>query len=40
MITANMKSDKDIEVKSKLFSLVSGLIQNSADTINSTNRLV
>ncbi|KAF6025020.1 HEATR2 [Bugula neritina] len=35
MITANMKSDKDIEVKSKLFSLVSGLIQNSADTINS-----
>ena len=38
MLTANMNPDKDAEVRLKLFTLVSRLVQNSAETLNSTNR--
>ena len=38
MLTANMNPEKDAEVRLKLFTLVSRLVQNSAETLNSTNR--
>lgn len=38
MLTSNMNPEKDAEVRLKLFNLVSRLVQNAAQTLNSTNR--
>jgi len=38
MLTANMNPEKDADVRLKLFSLVSRLIQNAGDTLNSSNK--
>ncbi|XP_067946084.1 dynein axonemal assembly factor 5-like isoform X2 [Watersipora subatra] len=38
MLTANMNPNKDAEVRLKLFTLISRLVQNSAQTLNSANR--
>lgn len=38
VLTANMKPEKDPEVRLKLFSLIARLLQNSAQTVNSSNR--